>query len=317
MQVFQTFGIIAQYLNFFFLRLDAWLVVFIAFIGAYSASLIGAFLLLFLGLRDFMGDKIGIVETGFWLLPQMSSAAAVNAGIALLGFSAICSMASTFSAAQTAAGFGVSMVYRFHDRWDKLTSNEKRSILGTAGFATKYARLILVSLMPFSVFVLGIIYLVSYNAFLGVFILTSGIIALFGFVPVNLISRRLTESNFDTNVSADSLIKSKRQLMAYLRSHLEMFVARRFIASVNLLLLFVVVAAAFFILGAEYIVSLFNEQSIVVVVLVRASFLSLTRMTICLRVANTKMDLMRDVLLVLQKSRIPNQDAELSIQDDD
>lgn len=317
MQVFKTFKIVGQYLRFFFFRMDAWLIAFIVFVGVYSAFFIGAFLLLFLGLKDFISEKVGVVDTGFWLVPQMSSDSAINAGIALLGLSAIFSMVSTYSAAQTAATFGASMIYRFQDRWDNLSADEKKSIMGTAGFSTKYARLVLMSVMPFSVFVLGAIYLVSYNAILGGIILVSGIVALFGFIPVNLLSEQISESKFDADINADDLLKSRRKLLGFLRGHLDMFVARRLIASVNLLLLFIFIAVAFVALGAEFIVSLFNEQSVVVVLLIRASFLSLTRMTICLRVANKKVGIMEDIWRILQKNQLPRNDGELDRQDDD
>ncbi len=304
MKIMQVFSHVRAYVFFFFFRKDIWLYVYLILIALYAAAFMGAFVLLFLGLQDFIVGGEGVVQTDL-PLPAMSAQQAINVGLALLGTSALASFAIVYTAARAAATFGVSIVLQFQERWDELTLAQRRQITGTAKFASNFARLIMISLTPLSVFVLGIVYIMNFNPLIGAAVLLVGVGAIFAFVPSEAISRRTEVFDFDPGMDAQELRVSHSKLLGHFVRSLDMFIARRFIAAFNVFVLFLALLIGFTIFGPEGLLSLFNEKAVVIIVLMRASIMSLTRVTICLKVANRKGPVMEDIIRIKRDGALP------------
>ncbi len=300
----QTFTHVLRYSRYFFLRRDPWLFGYLTLIFIYSFTFMGAFVFLFLGLQDFISNGSGMVQTEL-PLPPISSTMAINIGLALLGASAVAAFATVMCAVRAATTFGTNLVFSFEDVWDSLDPGQKRSIVNTAKFAAKYARRIMISLVPLGVFLLGIVYIVTFNPILGLIVLAFGVLAIFVFVPINMLAKRKVSQDFNANVDLATLRATRPGLTSLYMRTLEMFVARRSISSFNVFVLFIAFSAGFFFLGPERLVDLFNEKTVVIIVLIRASILSLTRVTLCLKVANQKGDVMHDVIAMARDRTLP------------
>ncbi|HHG90464.1 MAG TPA: hypothetical protein ENJ90_08310 [Devosia sp.] len=270
----------------------------------YSLTFMGAFVFLFLGLQDFISNGPGIVQSEL-PLPPLSSTAAINIGLALLGASAVSAFATVMCAARAATNFGTGLVFSFEDVWDNLKPRQKSSIVSTARFGALYARRIMISLVPLGVFFLGIVYIISFNPVLGLIVLGFGILAVFVFVPLNMIAKRKVSLDFNANVDLATLKATREGLASLYMRTLDMFVARRTISSFNVFVLFIAFTAGFLFLGPERLVALFDEKTVVIFVIIRASILSLTRVTLSLKVANQKSETMHDVIAMARDRALP------------
>lgn len=317
MEIRQTLLVTLSYVRYFFLRRDWFLFAFMTTVGIYSVTFVGAFVMLFHGLSDFMGPNVGSISTGVWFLPALESHVAMNIGVMLLGISAVASLASAYFATHTAGAFGAFLVMRFQPVWDTLDMKQKTALIQTGKSATTYGRLVMVSVVPLTVFAAGIVYLALFNLYLALGVLTLGGVALFVFIPADNVTTKLTKNKFNIDIDGAQLLDQRQGLRTFMAQRLEMFMARRLISSLNVAILFIVIAIAFFLLGPERVVSLFNEQTVVVIVVLRSSMMSLTRVTICLRMARQQLPALLNVQAICREGKLPLVDATMKNVDDE
>lgn len=304
MNIRKTFLFAIKYLGYFYFRRDPFLFLFSAFVALYTASNVAAFVLIFSALRGMVAGETS-VSFSLEFLPALEAQTALYLGLGLFGASIVFFIAALLSAIRTGANFGTSLIYRFEDRWDKIDVNQRKDLVTVASFATRLSRPVLNSLVPIAMFVVGIVYLSATNIFFGPAAFLVGALALFAFVPANKLNLHLRRDGFSYEVKQEELAGQRKEIIRFLSQKFSTYRARRIIAAVNILILFLLLMIAVFLIGPEQLVEYLDEQAVVVIVVIRASILSLNRLTLCLKVINSNIEILPQIFGILERDALP------------
>ncbi len=313
MNIRKTFLFAIKYLGYFYFRKDPFLFLFSAFVALYTASNVAAFVLIFSSLRSMVAGETSVsFSVGF--LPVVGTQTALYVGLGLFGASIIFFIATLLSAIRTGANFGTGLIYRFENRWDEIDLNQRKNLVTVASFATRLSKPVLNSLVPIAMFVVGIVYLSATNIFFGPAAFLVGALALFAFVPANKINLHLGQDGFSYEIKQEELAGQRKDIVRFLSQKFSSYRARKIIAAVNILILFLLLMIAVFLIGAEQLVEYLDEQAVVLIVVVRASILSLNRLTLCLKVINSNIEILPQIFAIIEREALP---GKVVLVDDD
>lgn len=304
MNIGLTFKYTFTYLRLFYLRRDLFLLLFSASAAVYTATYIGAFLLLFAGIRALVADE-QTLDVSVKYLSEISPGVAIYIGVVCLGLSLVFYLYTLLAGIRAGANFGTDVLYKFAPVWDELNPQKRKNIVAVATFASRISRPVLNSLVPVATFFAGVGYLAFINPWMAPLSIILGGAALFAFIPANIADEKLSRNDFSPDIDEATLTDARPQVRAYMGRTFRAFRARRIISFVNLLILFFAILAVLIFLGPDRLVAALNEQAVILVIVARTSVMSLKRLTLCLRIVSNNIATMDQIFAAVLHGIVP------------
>lgn len=303
MEIRRTFLNMLQFMRHFLGRIEPFLIITIVLSFLQTFAQILAFVLIVGGVRAAVANtEISFMQFHLTMFPNASVTVAV--GVALLGLATMMDMARIMLTMSTAARFGISVITRLEPQWDELGVKRKRYAFRLASLATGLSRLGCNVLAPVVSFITGVLILGFIEPALAGLVLAVGAVAIFAFVPTNILEARDGNPEFNPNVSAEVLADSKAEIVNFLSIKLSNFRSRRLIRSINLMVFFLALAVLATFVDLNWAVARYAEAVVVIIIVTRGSVSSLVRVSMMMRVMGKNLDALDTLYAVFKTGRL-------------
>ncbi|MCB9992911.1 MAG: hypothetical protein H6873_04550 [Hyphomicrobiaceae bacterium] len=293
-----------RFLPHFFFRTNLALHTYLGLVIVSSVLMIASFLLLFSGIRAQIAHET-VIHFRFFVEQEMDVPWAMQLGLSALALTGLGSIAESILGGRVSADFGLEVFSKPSGKWKELDPGSRRAVFNVSKLGSNMAGILLRSVQPLGVLFAGTIYLLFISPIVAIGLVLLNVVAIFLYVPARM---PVHQTKYTYRDLLNKMVIGEREnsiVHSILLSKSGIFVMRRMLRASNLLILFFVFFGAYLYYGAGQVSGVIDSHLLVVVMIVRSSLMSMTRVTFGVSVAGRSVDELNDLIALLRFGTIP------------